>query len=193
MRKAPGKRTMAMEALKEGTGPPLDLDPIEIIEADEENLPYAEEDWEHPKQTEFPKNIEPDLPFSMQTRQKERTRNAKKFIPCGDDFVVDRIDIKNIVADLLGLEEMPVSQDIDIVVDQDKEWIDDRYKLELEFDDEQHQSYEQEVTKLRILEWLNELTSDPKETNVTIQDVDRESKKYIKNDKDDPSCAAQQG
>ena len=32
------------EALEEGTSPPLNLDPYETIEADEETLPYAEED-----------------------------------------------------------------------------------------------------------------------------------------------------
>ena len=37
------------------------------------------------------------------------------------------------------------------------------------------------------------MTSDPKETSVTIQDVDRESRKYIKTEKDDPSWAAQEG
>ena len=31
--------------MKEGTGPPPDLDPNEIIEADKETLLYAEEDW----------------------------------------------------------------------------------------------------------------------------------------------------
>ena len=33
----------------------------------------------------------------------------------------------------------------------------------------------------------------PKETSVTIQDVDRESMKYIKTEQDDPSWAAQEG
>ena len=33
----------------------------------------------------------------------------------------------------------------------------------------------------------------PKETSVTIQDVDRESMKYIKTERDDPSWAAQEG
>ena len=42
-------------------------------------------------------------------------------------------------------------------------------------------------------EWLNEMTSDPKETNVTIQDVDRESMKYMKTEREDPSWAAQEG
>ena len=37
------------------------------------------------------------------------------------------------------------------------------------------------------------MTSDPKETSVTIQDVDRESEKYMKHDKSEPSCASQEG
>ena len=37
------------------------------------------------------------------------------------------------------------------------------------------------------------MTSDPKEISVTIQDVDRESMKYIKTERDDPSWAAQEG
>ena len=49
------------------------------------------------------------------------------------------------------------------------------------------------MTNLRVLEWLNETTSDPEETSVTIQDVDRGSMKYIKTERDDPSWAAQEG
>ena len=37
------------------------------------------------------------------------------------------------------------------------------------------------------------MTSDPKETSVTIQDVDRESMKYMKTEREDPSWAAQEG
>ena len=37
------------------------------------------------------------------------------------------------------------------------------------------------------------MTSDPKETSVTIQDVDRKSMKYVNNERDDPSWAAQEG
>ena len=37
------------------------------------------------------------------------------------------------------------------------------------------------------------MKSDPKETSVTIQDVDRESKKYKKTERDDISWAAQEG
>ena len=123
----------------------------------------------------------------------DRTRHTKKYNPYEDDFVVDRIHLKNIVEELVGLEEITLSQDIDIVDDRDEEWIDDRSKPEVEFNYEQQQSYEQDLTNLRVLEWLNEMTSGPKETKVTIQDVDRESMKYIKAERDDPSWAAQEG
>ena len=86
-----------------------------------------------------------------------------------------------------------MSQDIDIVDDHDEEWVDKRSKPEVDFDEEQHQSYEQDLTNLRVLEWLNEMTSDPKETSVTIQDVDRGSMKYVKTERDDPTWAAQEG
>ena len=181
------------EVVEEGTDTPLDLDPNEVIEADDETLPYAEEDWQHPEQIEVPKNLEPDLPLTIQTRQKDGTRPRNKHNPYGDDFVVDRIDLKKIVEEVVGEEEITVSQDIDIVDDHDDEWVDDRSKSEVEFDDEQQQSYEQDLTNLRVLEWLNEMTWDPEGTSATIRDVDRESMKYIKTERDDPSWAAQEG
>ena len=82
---------------------------------------------------------------------------------------MDRIDLKKIAEELVGLEEIPASQDIKTVDEQDEEWIDDRYRPEVEFDDEQQQSYEQELTNLRVLEWLNEMTSDTKEASVTFR------------------------
>ena len=105
---------------------------------------------------------------------------------------MDRIDLKKIVEEVAGLEEITLSKDIDIVDDHDEEWVDDRSKPEVEFDDEQQQSYEQDLTNLRDLEWLNEMMSNPMETSVTIQDVDRESMKYIKTEREDPSRAAQE-
>ena len=128
------------EVVEEGTSPPLDLDPNEVIEADEETLPYAEVDWQEPEQMEVPKNLEPDLPFTIQTRQSDRTRLTKKYNPYGDDFVLDRIDLKKIVEEVVGLEEITVSQDIDIVDDHEEEWVDDRSKTEVEFDDKQQQA-----------------------------------------------------
>ena len=43
---------------------------------------------------EVPKNLEPDLPFTIQTRQNDGTRSKKKYNPYGDGFLVDRIDLK---------------------------------------------------------------------------------------------------
>ena len=181
------------EVVEEASSPPLDLDPNEVIEADEETLPYAEDDWQDPKQMEVTKNLEPDFSFTIQTRQSDRTRLTKKYLSYGDDFVVDKIDLKKIVEEVVGLEEITVSQDTDVVDDHDEEWVDGRSKPEVEFDHEQKQSYEQDLTNLRVLEWLNELTSDTMETSVTIQDVDRESMNYMKTEREDPSWAAQEG
>ena len=128
------------EVVEEGTSPPLDLDPNEVIEADEETLPYAEEDWQDPEQMEVPKNLEPDLSFTIQTQQSDRTRLTKKYNPYGDDFVVDRIDLKKIVEEVVGLEEITVSQDIDIVDDHEEKWVDDRSKPKVEFGDKQQQA-----------------------------------------------------
>ena len=75
-----------------------------MVEADEETLPYAEEDWQDPEQIEVPKNFDPDLPFRIQTRQSGSTRLTKKFNRYGDDFVVDSIDLKEIVEEVVGLE-----------------------------------------------------------------------------------------
>ena len=93
----------------------------------------------------------------------------------------------------MGLEGITVSQDIEIVDDHDQEWIEDRSKPEVEFDDEQQESYQKDLTNLRVLDWLSEMTSEPKATSVTIHDVDRESMKYIKIEREDPSSAAQEG
>ena len=57
------------EVVEEWSNPPLDLDPNEVIEADEETLSYAEEDWQELEQMEITKNLEPDLSFTKQTRQ----------------------------------------------------------------------------------------------------------------------------
>ena len=65
----------------------------------------------------FEKRSNVKLPFTMQTRQSDRTRPAKKYNPYGDNFVVDRIDLKKKVEELVGPEGLPVSQRIDIVDD----------------------------------------------------------------------------
>ena len=51
----------------------------------------------------------------------------------------------------MGLEENLAPQDIDIIDYQDEDGEDDRSKPEVEFDDERQQSYERELTNLRVL------------------------------------------
>ena len=41
---------------------------------------------------------------------------------------MDRIDLKKIVEEVVGLEEIILSQDIEIVDDHDDEWVDERSK-----------------------------------------------------------------
>ena len=43
------------EIVGEGTSPPLDLDLNEVIEVDDETLPYAEEDWQDPNKWRSPR------------------------------------------------------------------------------------------------------------------------------------------
>ena len=95
----------ANEVVEEGSSPPLDLDLNEVIEADEETLPYAEKDCQDPEKMEVSENLEPNFPFTIQTRQSVRTRLTKKYNPYGDDFVVDRIDLKKIVEKVVGLKK----------------------------------------------------------------------------------------
>ena len=69
---------------------------------------------------------------------------------------MDRIDLKKRVEEVVGLKKLTVSQDIDRKDDHDEEWVDDRSKPDVEFDDEHQQSYEQDLTNLRVLERLDE-------------------------------------
>ena len=68
------------EVVEEGSSPPLDLVTNEVIEADEETLTYAEEYWQNPEQIEVPKNLEPDLPFTIQSRQSDIQDSRRNII-----------------------------------------------------------------------------------------------------------------
>ena len=83
---------------------------------------------------------------------------------------------------LLGLDEVAVPKEIDLFNDMDQDWIDDRSEPEVEFEPEVEQTHEQELTNLRVLEWLHDLPADLKETNLTIQDVDKDGIKYDSHD-----------
>ena len=53
--------------------------------------------------------MEADLPITIQTGQSDRIRLTKKFNPYGNNFAVDRIDLKKLVEEVVGLEEITVA------------------------------------------------------------------------------------
>ena len=161
---------------------PLDLELTERVEVDDETLRYAEEDWDCPEQTDTDKGVQPDFPLTMETPQSKKAKNKKKYNQYGEDFVIDRIVLSDMMESLVGLDEVAVPREFDLVNDMDQDWIDDRSEPEVEFKPEVEQTHEQELTNLRVLEWLHDLPADPKETILTIQDVDKDGIKYVSHD-----------
>ena len=74
---------------------------------------------------------------------------------------------------LVGLHEVRVPQEIDLANDAERDWIDDCSEPEVQLEPETEQMHDQELTNLRILEWLHDLPADPKETFLTIQGLDQ--------------------
>ena len=94
---------------------------------------------------------------------------------------------------LVGLDEVAMPEEIDLVNDMDQDWIDDHSEPEVEFEPETEQTHEQELTNLRVLEWLHDLPTDPKETILTIQDVDKDGVNYVSHDKTESNWVAPDG
>ena len=101
--------------------------------------------------------------------------------------------MSDVIDSLVGLDEVAMLEEIDLVNDMDQDWIDDRSEPEVEFEPEAEQTHEQELTNLRVLEWLHDLPTDPKETILTIQDVDRDGVKYISHDNTESNWVAPDG
>ena len=121
----------------------------------------------------------------METRQSKKGKNKKKYNPYGEEFIINRIVLSNMMESLVGLDEIAVPREIDLVNDMDQDWIDDHSEPEIEFEPEVQQTHEQELTKLRVLEWHHDLPADSKETILTIQDVDKDGIKYVSHDNTD--------
>ena len=100
---------------------PLDLELTERVEVDDETLPYAEEDWDCPEQTEIDKGIQPDFPSTMETLQSKKGRSKKKYNPYGEDFIIDRMVLSDIMDSLVGLDEVTVPREIDMINDMDQD------------------------------------------------------------------------
>ena len=52
-------------------------------------------------------------------------KDPQKSTILSGDFVVNRIDLKRIVKELVDLEKLTASQEVDINDDQDNEWLDE--------------------------------------------------------------------
>ena len=94
---------------------------------------------------------------------------------------------------LVGLDEVAVPQAIDLVNDMEHDWIDDRTEPEVEFEPDVEENHEQQLTNLRVFEWLHDLPADPKETILTIQDVDKKDIKYVSHDNTESNWVAPDG
>ena len=94
---------------------------------------------------------------------------------------------------IVGLDEAVVPQEIDLVNDTEPDWIDDRSEAKLEFEPEMEQMHEKELEILRVLEWLHDLPADPKETILSIEDVDHTSIKCISHDNAESNWFDQDG
>ena len=129
----------------------------------------------------------------METRQSKKVRNKKKYNPYREDFVIYRIVLSDMMESLVGLDEVAVPKEIDLVTDMDQDWIDDRSKPEVEFETDLEQTHEQELTNLRVLEWLHDLPADPKETTLTIHDVDKDGIRYVSHDNTESNWVAPDG
>ena len=174
---------------------PLVLELIERVEVDDETLPYAEEDWDCPDQTETDKGVQPDCPWkhAVETRQSKKGRNKKKYNLYGEDFVKNRNVLSDMMESLVGLDEVAVPPEIELVNDMDQDLIDDRSEPIVEFEPEVEQTHEQKLMNLRLHEWLHDLPADQKGTILTIRDVDKNDIKYVSHDNAESNWVAPDG
>ena len=59
----------------------------------------------------------------MDTRQRKRGKIKKKYNAYGENFVIDRIVLSDMMDSLVGLDEVVVPQEIDLVNDTEQDWI----------------------------------------------------------------------
>ena len=123
---------------------PLDLELTERVEVDDETLPDTEEEWNCPEQTKIDKGVQPDLLFSTETRQGKKGSNKEKYDQYGEDFVIDRIVLRDLMDSLVGLDEVAVQQEIGLVNDMEYDSIDDRSESEVQFEPDVEQTHKQE-------------------------------------------------
>ena len=76
------------------------------------------------------------FPSPWKHARAKEGKSKKKYNPYGEDFVIDRIVLSDMMESLVGLDEVVVPQEIDLVNDTEQDWIDDCSELEVEFEPE---------------------------------------------------------
>ena len=74
--------------------------------------------------------------------------------------IVDRIVLDDVEVSIVGLDEIEVSQGIGMINDAEQDWIDDCLEPVRDLETELEQMHEQELTNLRVLEWLRVIDSN---------------------------------
>ena len=94
---------------------------------------------------------------------------------------------------IVGLDRIVAPPELDLVDDTERDRIDDHSECEVEFEPEMEQMHEQELTNLRVLEWLHDLPADLKEKTSKIRDVGQNIIKYISQDNTESNLVAPDG
>ena len=83
----------------------------------------CEEAWKVKEQTEFDKRVEPDFPWPRKPDRARGGKDKKNYNCYCDEFVVDKNALNNIKNSVVGLDELMISHDIDLVDDREAKWI----------------------------------------------------------------------
>ena len=108
-----------------------------------------------------------------------RKRTSMRYNRYGDDFLIDKIQPKEIGKDMVNVGELVANEEWQIINDSERSLQEDHAMLERETDLEQSETERRENTNLRILEWMYNLEVDEKGAQ-SIQHVDVSATKHIK-------------
>ena len=157
----------------------VSMDDKKKKEADSNAGSFAEEDWIDPEQNEVPKWTESDLPRTSETRTGNRKRTGMRYNRNGDDFLIDKIQPKEMSEELVNVGELVADDEWQIINDSEHYFQKD-YSIHERVTALEHSEIERrENTKLRILEWMRDLKNEGDEEQ-SIQQVDVASEKHVK-------------
>ena len=137
----------------------------EKIEVHSDEGSFADEYWNEPEQNEAP-----------ESRHK---RTSMRYNRYSDDFLIDKIKLDEIGADLVSVVDLVPNKEWQIIDDDESFWQEDYSIPEREMDQEQSETENRAHTNLRIREWIYDLPSDEIEGQLKKQ-VDISAAKEMK-------------